>query len=67
MKPRRWYSSPEVNPTPFPSLVQPGLHQIYLHYACKIRMYHGPVLKQRKIVQRSRTVRRHAKRLCLAA
>lgn len=47
MKPRRWYSSPEVNPTPQLPPVCPNVGLLHLRYTSRVRIEQGPVLKQR--------------------
>jgi hypothetical protein len=45
LKPRRWYSSPEVNPLPNPPPVSPPISAVALRYGSKVRKDQGPVLK----------------------
>jgi hypothetical protein len=44
-KPRRWYSSPEVNPSPDPPAVPPPITPQLLRYGARVRKQHGPALK----------------------
>ena len=44
-KPRRWYSSAEVNPSPDPPSVAPPITPQLLRYGAKVRQQHGPALK----------------------
>lgn len=46
MKPRRWYSSPELNPHPRPPAVRPALSEIYLAATARVRPDQGPVIKR---------------------
>lgn len=46
MKPRRWYSSPELNPHPRPPAVRPALSEIYLACTSRVRRDQGPVIRQ---------------------
>lgn len=47
MKPRRWYSSAEVNPLPHLPQVRPQITKQLMHYTAKVRQQHGPVLTTR--------------------
>jgi hypothetical protein len=47
MKPRRWYSSPEINPHPHPPPVRPVANQLHWYYTSKVRINRGPVLQKR--------------------
>jgi hypothetical protein len=46
MKPRRWYSGPELNPHAARPAVRFIPAQIYLTYAARARREQGPILKQ---------------------
>jgi hypothetical protein len=46
MKPRRWYSSPELNPEPTLPGVQVSPSRIYLVYASRAHREQGPIIKQ---------------------
>lgn len=46
MKPRRWYSSPELNPHPRPPAVRPALSEIYLSCAARVRPDQSQVIKR---------------------
>ncbi|NNJ10455.1 hypothetical protein EKD04_008960 [Chloroflexales bacterium ZM16-3] len=58
MKPRRWYSSPEVNPIPRPRMVIPFASLIQLAYAARTYRQQGSIIKLAQIepldVQRDR-------------
>jgi hypothetical protein len=45
MKPRRWYSSPEVNPTPESPMAQPYTSLIQLAYAARTHRQQGAIIK----------------------
>jgi hypothetical protein len=45
MKPRRWYSSPEVNPSPEPQGSPPFASLIQLAYAARTHHQQGPIIK----------------------
>lgn len=45
MKPRRWYSSPEVPPTPELSRRAPLPEPIYWCFTTRTRLDQGPVIK----------------------
>jgi hypothetical protein len=45
MKPRRWYSSPEINPTPTPPTALPFTSLIQLAYAARTYCQQGPIIK----------------------
>ncbi len=46
MKPRRWYSSPEHNPSPNPP-ARPFPALIYWLYTTRTRSEQGPIIKRR--------------------
>jgi hypothetical protein len=46
MKPRRWYSSPELNPHPVPPVVRSIPARIHLAYAARAWREQGPIIKQ---------------------
>jgi hypothetical protein len=45
MKPRRWYSSPEINPSPTPSTALRFTSLIQLAYAAQTYRQQGPIIK----------------------
>jgi hypothetical protein len=45
MKPRRWYSSPEMNPTPASPTAPPFTSLIQLVYAARTYCQQGPIIK----------------------
>jgi hypothetical protein len=45
MKPRRWYSSPEMNPTHTPPTALPFTSLIQLAYAARTYRQQGPIIK----------------------
>ncbi len=45
MKPRRWYSSPEVNPHPNPRRGRVFPAAIYWTYLTRTRLEQGPIIK----------------------
>jgi hypothetical protein len=45
MKPRRWYSSPEVNPSPEPPRSPPFASLIQLAYTARTHRHQGPIIK----------------------
>jgi hypothetical protein len=46
MTPRRWYSSPELNPQQRPPAVRPELTAIYLACAARVRSDQGSVIRR---------------------
>jgi hypothetical protein len=44
MKPRRWYSSPEMNPSPAPYVV-PFASLTQLTYAARTYLQQGPIIR----------------------
>ena len=47
LKPRRWYSSPEVNPLARPTPVRPQITAQLLRYSARVPRQHGPILRIR--------------------
>ncbi|NTW01286.1 MAG: hypothetical protein HGA19_08225 [Oscillochloris sp.] len=47
MKPRRWYSSPEMNPNSSPSTALPFASLIQLAYAARTYCQQGSIIKLR--------------------
>jgi len=45
MKPRRWYSSPEVNPHPTPPPARPFPAQVYWQLTTRTRLEQGPIIR----------------------
>lgn len=45
MKPRRWYSSPELNPHPRPPRVRPFPAPIYWAYTTRTHTEQGAIIK----------------------
>ncbi|MEI7771873.1 MAG: hypothetical protein WCI67_17915 [Chloroflexales bacterium] len=45
MKPRRWYSSPEVNPSPTPNGALPFTSLIHLAYTARTYRQQGSIIK----------------------
>lgn len=64
MKPRRWYSSPELKPSRNLRLVQPFPTSIYWAFATLTHRQQGAIIKSRSLqqgeleLQRGRTVRK---------
>jgi hypothetical protein len=65
MKPRRWYSGPELNPHAARLAVRFIPAQIYLAYAARARREQGPILKQAAAAaaQRQPAARRGLRRI----
>jgi hypothetical protein len=45
MKPRRWYSSPEINPHPRPSVARAFPAAVYWAFTTRTRLEQGPIIK----------------------
>lgn len=45
MKPRRWYSSPEINPEPQSHAAHPFPDAVYWAFTAHTRLEQGPIIK----------------------
>lgn len=60
MKPRRWYSSPEVNPTTEPARRAPFPDTLYWDFTTRTRLEQGAILKSAPVDEQAGQQRRRA-------